>query len=61
MLEPSLAVADEGERFQFERQGYFVVETALSGGQGVLTRTVTLRDSWAKVERQALAAAGAPA
>jgi glutaminyl-tRNA synthetase len=61
MLEPSLVEADAGERFQFERQGYFVVETPLSAGHGVLTRTVTLRDSWAKVERQALAAAGVSA
>ncbi|WP_428102626.1 glutamine--tRNA ligase/YqeY domain fusion protein [Candidatus Rariloculus sp.] len=56
MLEPSLADAKAGERFQFERQGYFFVEDDRAGeARLVFNRTVTLRDSWAKVERQALA------
>jgi glutaminyl-tRNA synthetase len=41
-LEPELAAAKRGERFQFERHGYFIAE-----GDG-FNRTVTLRDSWAK-------------
>ncbi len=54
-LEPALAAALPGEIFQFERQGYFVVDTGgPEGGQPVWSRTVSLRDSWAKLERQAL-------
>jgi glutaminyl-tRNA synthetase len=56
-LEPALADAKPEERFQFERLGYFVADGALSKpGAPVFNRTVTLRDSWAKVEQQALAA-----
>ena len=59
-LEPALAEASPGERFQFERSGYFVADSALSKpGKPVFNRTVTLRDSWAKVEQEALAAAPA--
>jgi glutaminyl-tRNA synthetase len=55
VLEPALATARPGEIFQFERQGYFVVDTGRAGnGQSVFSRTVSLRDSWAKLERQAL-------
>jgi len=43
-LEPSLKAAKGGERFQFERHGYFVVDES-AGGKWI-TRTVTLRDSW---------------
>ncbi len=47
-----------GERFQFERNGYFVADSVLSKpGAPVFNRTVTLRDSWAKIEQEALAAA----
>ena len=54
-LEPALAAALPGEIFQFERQGYFVVDTGgPEGGQPVWSRTVSLRDSWAKLERRAL-------
>ena len=54
-LEPALAAARPGEIFQFERQGYFVVDTGKAGnGQSGFSRTVSLRDSWAKLERQAL-------
>jgi glutaminyl-tRNA synthetase len=56
-LEPALADAKPGERFQFERTGYFVADSALSQpGAPVFNRTVTLRDSWAKLEQEALAA-----
>lgn len=57
--EPSLAHAAPGERFQFERTGYFAVDTTtpkvtLGGREGVVfNRTVGLRDSWAKVETKA--------
>ena len=52
-LEPTLAQALPGEFFQFERQGYFVVYTGGVEKTLVFSRTVTLRDSWAKLERQA--------
>jgi glutaminyl-tRNA synthetase len=58
-LEPSLETADAGARFQFERLGYFVVDPGLARpGRPVFNRIVTLRDSWAKIEQEALAAAG---
>ncbi len=48
-LEPALAAAKPGERFQFERHGYFVVDTGDSApGNPVFNRAVTLRDSWVK-------------
>jgi glutaminyl-tRNA synthetase len=57
MLEPSLASAVHGQTFQFERQGYFCVDAKDSrSGAPVFNRTVTLRDSWAKVEREAASA-----
>jgi glutaminyl-tRNA synthetase len=56
-LEPSLKSASGGERYQFERNGYFFVDPILSvEGRPVFNRTVTLRDSWAKIEQQALQA-----
>ncbi|HSG66909.1 MAG TPA: glutamine--tRNA ligase/YqeY domain fusion protein [Gammaproteobacteria bacterium] len=62
MLEPSLAHAGAGERFQFERQGYFVADADRADASvPVFSRTVTLRDSWAKVETQALQSGGAGA
>jgi glutaminyl-tRNA synthetase len=49
-VEPSLASAASGSRFQFERLGYFCIDPVDSSpGTLVLNRTVTLRDSWAKV------------
>jgi len=50
-LEPSLANAQPGDRFQFERMGYFCVDTDSRPGALVFNRTVTLRDSWAKIEK----------
>jgi glutaminyl-tRNA synthetase len=47
-LEPSLGEAKEGERFQFERLGYFCVDTDSKPGAPVFNRTVTLKDTWAK-------------
>lgn len=50
MVEPSLADAEQGARFQFEREGYFCRDSRSSGL--VFNQTVTLRDSWAKIEQQ---------
>ena len=52
-VEPALASAATGERFQFERVGYFCVDPSrASGGIPVFNRIVTLRDTWAKIEKQ---------
>lgn len=52
-LEPGLKEAEPGSRFQFERLGYFCVDTKDSTpGNPVFNRTVTLRDTWAKVGKQ---------
>jgi glutaminyl-tRNA synthetase len=48
-LEPSLAAATQGSRYQFERQGYFCVDPDSRDGALVFNRTVTLRDTWAKI------------
>ncbi|MCL4149065.1 UNVERIFIED_CONTAM: hypothetical protein GTU68_030825, partial [Idotea baltica] len=54
MLEPSLGDAKAGETFQFERLGYYTVDTVDSKeGAPVFNRAVALRDSWAKVQKQA--------
>ena len=51
-VEPSLAGATPGSRYQFERQGYFCVDTVDStNGNLVFNRTVPLRDSWARIEQ----------
>jgi len=50
-VEPSLAGATPGSRYQFERQGYFCVDTDSTTGRLVFNRTVALRDSWAKIEK----------
>ena len=47
-VEPSLLTATVGERFQFERNGYFCVDPDSDQNTLVFNRTVTLRDSWAK-------------
>ena len=52
-LEPSLKEADKDARFQFERVGYFCFDEVDSSEQKlVLNRTVSLRDTWAKVEKK---------
>jgi glutaminyl-tRNA synthetase len=48
-VEPSLAAARPGARFQFERIGYFCVDPDSKPGAPVFNRTVTLKDSWAKI------------
>jgi len=51
--EPSLKDAKPGEHFQFERQGYFCVDTLDSSkGNPVFNRIVTLRDTWAKIAKK---------
>ena len=50
-VEPSLAGAEPGSRYQFERQGYFCVDPDSSAEKLVFNRTVALRDSWAKIEK----------
>ena len=50
LLESSLADARPGERFQFEREGYFCLDSEhLAGDKPVFNRTITLRDTWAKI------------
>ncbi len=49
--EPSLASARPQDRFQFERLGYFCVDLDSKAGSIVFNRTVTLRDTWAKIEK----------
>jgi glutaminyl-tRNA synthetase len=52
-LEPALAEADPDINYQFERQGYFVLDSVDSApGKPVFNRTLTLRDTWAKIEKQ---------
>ncbi|MCD6181562.1 MAG: glutamine--tRNA ligase/YqeY domain fusion protein [Candidatus Cloacimonetes bacterium] len=52
-LEPSLAKAAAGDRFQFERLGYFSVDPVYSTpGRPVFNRTATLRDEWAKLRKK---------
>jgi glutaminyl-tRNA synthetase len=53
IVEPSLKESKPGERYQFEREGYFCADLLQTEGEPlVFNRTVTLRDSWAKIERQ---------
>ena len=52
-VEPALAVAPPGTRFQFERQGYFCVDPDSTPGAPVFNRTVTLKDSWARISGKA--------
>jgi len=51
-LEPSLASAAAGSRYQFERLGYFCVDPESKPGKLVFNRTVALKDAWAKVEKK---------
>ena len=51
-LEPSLASANAGDQFQFERVGYFCVDTDSAADKLVFNRTLPLKDSWAKIEKK---------
>jgi glutaminyl-tRNA synthetase len=56
LAEQSLRNAPIGQRFQFERQGYFCVDKDSTPERLVFNRTATLRDTWAKIERAQAAA-----
>ena len=49
LAEPALASADVGERYQFERLGYFCADIDTKPGAPVFNRTTTLRDTWARI------------
>jgi len=51
-LEPSLGASAIGEYIQFERLGYFFMDLNSTDERLVFNRTVPLRDSWAKLEKQ---------
>lgn len=51
-IEPALADAKQGERYQFMRKGYFCVDKDSSGEQLIFNRTVTLKDAWAKEQKK---------
>ncbi len=48
LLDPALAQVTPGDRYQFEREGYFVADPDSAPGRPVFNRTVGLRDTWAK-------------
>jgi glutaminyl-tRNA synthetase len=50
-LEPSLATAKPGARYQFERLGYFCADSDASSDKLIFNRTVTLRDTWARIQK----------
>jgi len=50
-VEPSIANAAPGTRYQFERLGYFCADPDTAPGKPVFNRTVTLRDTWARIEK----------
>ena len=49
-LEPNISAASAGDIFQFERKGYFCLDQDSEPGRPIFNRTVTLRDSWAKIQ-----------
>jgi glutaminyl-tRNA synthetase len=51
-VEPTLAGVEAGARYQFERVGYFCADRDTRPGRPVFNRTVTLRDTWAKIEKK---------
>jgi glutaminyl-tRNA synthetase len=51
-LEPSLAQADPDARYQFERVGYFCLDTDSTSDQPVFNRAVSLRDTWGKLQKK---------
>jgi glutaminyl-tRNA synthetase len=51
-LEPSLADAKPGDKFQFERLGYFAVDADFKPGKPVFNRAVSLKDAWAKEQKK---------
>ncbi len=59
-LEPSIVGAAPGTRYQFERLGYFAVDPDSTPERPVFNRTVTLRDSWARIEARQLTPQAGP-
>jgi glutaminyl-tRNA synthetase len=51
-VEPSLAGAIAGDKFQFERQGYFCVDPDTTEGSLIFNRTIDLRDTWARIQQK---------
>jgi glutaminyl-tRNA synthetase len=51
-IEPSVRGAAPGTRYQFERMGYFCVDPDSTDDAPVFNRTVTLRDTWAKIQQK---------
>ena len=51
MIEPTVQGTAPGTRYQFERKGYFCVDPDATDDRLVFNRTITLRDSWAKIEK----------
>ena len=51
-LEPSVRSAEPGSRYQFERMGYFCVDPDTTAENLVFNRTITLRDTWAKIQKK---------
>jgi len=51
-VEPSLTEVKPGDRFQFERRGYFCVDTDSTADNLIFNRTIALRDTWAKIRKQ---------
>jgi glutaminyl-tRNA synthetase len=56
-VEPALAAAKRGDFLQFERLGYFTVDADTAPGRLVFNRSVSLRDTWAKIEKKSRAGA----
>ena len=52
-LEPAIELTDNAIAYQFERLGYFISDTDSTADNPVFNRTMTLRDSWAKIEKSA--------
>jgi glutaminyl-tRNA synthetase len=50
-LEPSLSTAKPGDIYQFERKGYFCVDSDTTNSKTIFNRTVTLKDKWARIIR----------
>lgn len=51
-VEPAVREQEIGSRFQFERTGYFIIDKDTTDDHLVINRTATLRDSWAKIQKQ---------
>jgi len=52
LVEPGLRSAEPGTKVQFERVGYFCVDLDSGPGRLVFNRTVSLRDTWARIEQK---------